>query len=482
MVQPILIVEDDKTQAQMLAGMLRRKMEFGSLIAENGREALDVLQRDEALGAIKLVIMDVSMPVMGGIEALEIIRQRYPDLPVIMLTGSSNVEDAVKAMRLGAIDFVIKPFEIERLSVSVKNALKMSVLKKEVTRLERQQKGTVRFESLIGHGEGLRHVVSLGRKAAQSDIPVLVSGETGTGKEIFALAIHGESAREGRPFIAVNCGAIPHNLVESTLFGHEKGSFTGAIGKVFGKFREAQGGTLFLDEVGELPMEAQVKLLRALQEKEVEPVGAGKPVPVDVRVISATNRDLTQRVEMGMFREDLLYRLNVLAIHMPPLRDRPKDILPLAHHFIGRHCRVGNGLPKHMSLALEEHLERMEWQGNVRELENMMNRALVISDGGVLCIKDALPNAEKLLPPEALYGESKTRHQHEMAGLEIRVVLNNGKIKNMDEIEAEAMEIVLDYNKNNVTKSAIALGMAKSTFYKKVKKYFPYFWDEGIRR
>jgi DNA-binding NtrC family response regulator len=482
MAKPVLIVEDDYSQARALANLLRQRMAFDAVTVANGREALDVLDADEGTGAIKLVILDVSMPIMDGMEALGIIRQRYPELPVIMLTGNHDVDDAVKATQLGAIDFITKPYEPERMAITVRNALKMSILTKEVTRLERRQEGALHFEDLIGHDAGLREAVVWGRKAAQSDIPVLVSGETGTGKELFARAIHGESAREGKPFIAVNCGAIPHQLVESTLFGHEKGAFTGATGKVYGKFREADGGTIFLDEVGELPLEAQVKLLRVLQQKEVEPVGAGRPVPVDVRVISATNRDLPKGVELGYFREDLFYRLNVLSVELPPLRDRLQDILPLAYHFIDRHCRAGDGIPKHMSPALVEYLEALEWRGNVRELENVINRALTISDSTALCIKDVSSNTEKVLSCKGLYQEPKTGEHVDAAAVSVRVISKMNKIKTMEEIEAETMEIVLDHYHGNVTKSAEALGIAKSTFYKKIKKYFPYFWTEGIYR
>jgi len=283
-------------------------------------------------------------------------------------------------------------------------------------------------------------------------------------------------------FIAVNCAAIPYRLVESTLFGHEKGSFTGAISKVFGKFREAEGGTLFLDEVGELSVDVQAKLLRALQEKEVEPVGAGKPVPVDVRVISATNRDLPAAVEAGQFREDLFYRLNVLDIELPPLRDRKRDILPLAHHFIDRFCRAGNGMPKYISLPLEEYMETLPWPGNVRELENMINRACVLNEDGVICVKDALHDAKKMLPPEVLHGRAETRIEHNAAVVSVRIVSDKDEIKTMKEIEAEAMEIVLHHFTGNVTKSTAAMGMAKSTFYKKIKKYFPNFWVDGVTR
>lgn len=469
MTQPILIVEDDRVQREMLKTFLSRKFGFESCTAKNGREALDVLEGDGG-SSIKLVILDLMMPVMGGMETLEILQQKYPSLPVIILTGSDDVSDAVKALKLGATDFLLKPFEPERIAITVKNALKLSILSKEVTRLKNEKEGTLRFDSLIGHDSGLLSAVNIGRKAAASDIAVLITGETGTGKEVFARAVHGESARAGKPFIAVNCGAIPSQLVESTLFGHEKGSFTGATEKVLGKFREAQGGTIFLDEVGELPLEAQVKLLRVLQQKEVEPVGAGKPELIDVRVISATNRDLQALVDSGKFRDDLFYRLNVLSLNMPPLRERPQDILPLAHHFIQRYCIRDGGIPIPISVAMEEHMVSMDWPGNIRELENMINRAMVITDDTVLCVKDLLPNPERILPHSALYGIPETRAMHNARGHRISVILDSGDIKTIDEIESEAIEIVLQYHKNNVTQAAKSLGMARSTFYKKITK------------
>lgn len=320
MSDPVLIVEDEPLQRQMLATLLRRKLDYGAQAVENGRQALDLLEADERK-SVKLVIMDLNMPVMGGLETLDILRQKYPHIPVIMLTGSKDIHDAVEAMKRGAIDFLNKPYEADRMVVTVKNALKISILSQEVTRLKSRESGHFGFDNLIGHEGGLMPTLNIARKAASSDIPVLITGETGTGKEVFAQAIHGESARAGKPFIAINCGAIPSQLVESTLFGHEKGSFTGATEKAAGKFREAEGGTIFLDEVGELPLDTQVKLLRVLQQKEVEPVGGTKAIPVNVRIISATNRDLQKDVEGGLFREDLFFRLNVLELSLPPLRN-----------------------------------------------------------------------------------------------------------------------------------------------------------------
>ncbi len=463
MTQPVLIVEDDQMQRQMLATLMKRKLDFGSCEAENGREALRILEADTSK-TIKLIILDLDMPVMGGMETLGILSQKYPSIPVIMLTGNKDIEPAVQAMKLGAIDFLTKPYEGDRMMVTVKNALKISILSKEVSRLKSEKEGTFTFENLIGHDGGLLPIINIGRKAAASDIPVLITGETGTGKEVFSEAIHGEGGRAGKPFIAVNCGAIPAQLVESTLFGHEKGSFTGATEKVIGKFREAEGGTIFLDEVGELPLDTQVKLLRVLQQKEVEPVGSGKPVPVNVRVISATNRDLEKEVEEGNFREDLFFRLNVLQIELPPLRERREDITTLASHFIERFCVNEGGVPKDLSKAMETKLTNHDWPGNVRQLENTISRAMVVSDGNVLDIEDFAALFSGAGQPTANASQNFTQKQQD-----IRVISSDGDFKTVDDIEREAMDIALEHFGRNITQAAKALGMAKSTFYKKIK-------------
>lgn len=456
MSKPILIVEDDPMQRQILGTLLHRKLDFDTCSAENGHEALEILKADQAK-TIKLIILDLDMPVMGGMETLTILKQKYPTIPVIMLTGSKDIEDAITAMKQGAIDFLTKPYEADRMAITVKNALKISTLTKEVSRLKSEKTGTFTFENLIGHDDGLLQIVNTGRKAAAADIPVLITGETGTGKEVFAQAIHGESARAGHPFIAVNCGAIPSQLVESTLFGHEKGAFTGATEKKIGKFREAEGGTIFLDEVGELPLDTQVKLLRALQQKEVEPVGASKPVAVNVRIVSATNRDLQAEVDEGRFREDLFFRLNVLQVELPPLRNRRNDIPALANHFIERFCSNEGGIPKDISQTTLQNLVSNEWPGNVRQLENTINRAMVMSEGNVLEMDNL-----------------NTTQNHQDAELpshpeQINIISHDGDFKTVNDIEREAMQIALQHFDHNITKASKALGMAKSTFYKKMK-------------
>jgi len=470
MTHPILIVEDDALQREMLGTLLQRKLGLASLNAENGRSALDILDKGDNATTIKLVILDVKMPVMGGLEALEIIRQKYPSIAVLMLTGSKDVDDAVIALKLGAIDFLNKPYEGERMITTVRNAMKISTLTREVSRLHNDKQGHLSFDALIGAEGGLAGIVGIGRKAAASDIPVLITGETGTGKELFAKAVHGESGRAGKAFVAVNCGAIPAQLVESTLFGHEKGAFTGATEKTNGKFREAEGGTIFLDEVGELPLDAQVKLLRVLQQKEVEPVGASKPVPVNIRIISATNRDLEAEVKAGRFREDLYFRLNVLQMELPPLRDRRADIPYLAQHFIERVC-AREGLPyKALTNDLLETLQNSDWPGNVRELENTINRALVMGEGPSLTRHD-LKSSHRVPGPAKNPQVPATPHGDLEIIKNISLFTQNAppSLKTLATIEKEAMEKALAYYEGNVTQCAKALGMAKSTFYKKMK-------------
>lgn len=460
---PVLIVDDDKMQREMLRHLLERKLSLESSLAENGRAALDILKQDEGR-TIKLVILDMNMPVMSGLEALAILGQRYPSLPVIMLTGNKDAESAIQAMKLGATDFISKPYEGERMAVTVRNAMKIGVLTKEVKRLSEDKSGHFMFENLIGYDGGLKETVFMSRKAAASDIPVLISGETGVGKEVFAKAVHGESRRAGKPFIAVNCGAIPAQLVESTLFGHEKGSFTGAIDKAMGKFREAEGGTIFLDEVGELPLDTQVKLLRVLQQKEVEPVGAGKPVPIDVRIISATNRTLEKEVASGNFREDLFFRLNVFEVEVPPLRNRTQDIPLLARHFIERYCAANSYAPYPIARDAENLLMAHPWPGNVRELENTISRACVMDDDMALGADDI----ERALGKRPAPKEPSSVLTNHAGGAMVSLLDMQGKPKTMEALEREIMDSALRANGNNITKAAQALGIAKSTFYRKM--------------
>ncbi len=456
MEKTILIVDDDRTERRMITNVLRAAVDLNFAEAENGREAIRILKNDIE-NSIALIILDLDMPVMGGLETMEIISQNYPALPVIVLTGSTDRNDAIQATRLGATDFLSKPIEQARLDVSARNALKMAVMREELSRLKRYEDDTLKFSDLIGHDQGLKENVKIGNKAATCDLPVLITGETGTGKEMFARAIHGQSNRSRQSFIAVNCGAIPEKLVESTLFGHEKGSFTGAINKALGKFQEANGGTIFLDEIGELPLEAQVKLLRVLQQSEVEPVGAGKPVPLNIRVISATNRNLAQEVKEGRFREDLYFRLNVLHIDMPPLRERKDDIAIMAPHFIELFCTTNQTPPKRISKEAMEKLQNYAWPGNVRELENIINRTMAMSDNEILSPQDF---------SFIQVVSNETSVMQENAIIPVRA---DGSFKSYRELEQEIIALALKHHNNNITQTAKILGIAKSTLYTKIE-------------
>ena len=338
------------------------------------------------------------MPGLDGMGVLAKIREAGLNIPVIVQTAHGGIDNVVSAMRAGAQDFVVKPVGIERLQVSLRNALNASALKGELQRIRHSHEGRLTFADVVTRSETMAGVLRTAQKAAASTIPVLIEGESGVGKELFARAIHGSGERKSKPFVAVNCGAIPDNLVESILFGHEKGAFTGATERHIGKFVEASGGTLFLDEVGELPLAAQVKLLRALQEGTVEAVGGRKPVKVDVRIISATNRKLLDHVKNGQFREDLFYRLHVLPLTIPPLRMRREDIPHLLRHFLARFCAEENRPITGISGEAMAHLSQLEWPGNIRQLENAVYRAVVMSDHDQLGLAD-FPQAPRSRRP-----------------------------------------------------------------------------------
>ena len=459
MSETILIVEDDALQRRMLALTLKREGSYTVIEAEQGRAALDMLAQSVYAQKVRAVILDLEMPIMGGLETLAILKEQYPHLPVIMLTGHNNPEYIVESMKAGAIDFITKPYEPSRVIITLQNALKINTLTREVERIQHKEQESLKFNDLIGADKGLKDAVARGYKAAQSNIPVLITGETGVGKEMFAHAIHGESARAGKPFIAINCGAIPSNLVESILFGHEKGAFTGATTRTMGKFREAENGTIFLDEVGELPKDTQVKLLRVLQQKEIEPVGADRPVKVNARIISATNRDLMDDVRQQKFREDLYFRLNVLTIDIPPLRHRLDDINDLAHYFVTKYCALYQKPLKIIAETALINLKSHPWHGNVRELENIIHREIVLHDStNTIEFNDinSLGNFEKNFYKQQLkpflYKDEGTR------------------LKTLEEMENEVITHALDIFAGDVIKAAAAIGVAKSTLYRKLEK------------
>src|SRR5438105_8606737 len=386
MAASILIVDDDAVARRLVENMVQ-KCGYETLVVESGDAAIAMLTAPDA-PAIDAVVLDLVMPGLDGMGVLAKIREAGLNIPVIVQTAHGGIDNVVSAMRAGAQDFVVKPVGMERLQVSLRNALNTSALKGELQRIRHTREGRLSFSDIVTRAEAMAPVMRTEQKAANSTIPVLIEGESGVGKELFARAIHGSGERKSKPFVAVNCGAIPDNLVESILFGHEKGAFTGATERHMGKFVEAHGGTLFLDEVGELPLAAQVKLLRALQEGTVEAVGGRKPVKVDVRIISATNRKLLDLVKAGQFREDLFYRLHVLPLTIPSLRQRREDIPHLLRHFLARFCAEENRQISAISGEAMAHLAQLDWPGNIRQLENAVYRAVVMSESDQLGLAD----------------------------------------------------------------------------------------------
>jgi DNA-binding NtrC family response regulator len=385
----ILVVDDDPVQRRLLTANIER-LGYSAVAVDGGEAALRHLAGAGTEGdAVALIILDLMMPDIDGMAVLARLRELDRTTPVIVQTVRSGTETVVDAMRAGAVDFMAKPVAPERLQVSIENALKRGALEGELARMKRAVAGTLTFRDIINGSPAMERVIRLGERAAASQIPILIEGESGVGKELLARAIQGVSERRSKPFITVNCGAIADNLVESILFGHEKGAFAGASEKHIGKFREAHGGTLFLDEVGALPLEIQVKLLRALQNGEIDPVGARRPIRVDFRLISATNRSLVDLVKAGLFREDLYYRLNVFPVHVPPLRERRGDIPKLARHFTARFAaEEGKTFIRGVGTAAMSLLSRYNWPGNVRQLENAVFRAVGLGDGPILSVEE----------------------------------------------------------------------------------------------
>jgi DNA-binding NtrC family response regulator len=486
----VLIIDDDPAQRRILDEMIKR-LGFAALTAESGARGLELMSGPQASG-VELIILDLMMPSMDGLEFLEKFHGIRRGLPVIVQTAQGSIETVVRAMRAGADDFVVKPISQERLRVSIQNLLKVTALSEEVKRLKAKVGGVLTFDDLIASSAAMANVIRLGRRAAQSSIPVLIEGESGVGKEMIARAVQGESERRGKSFISVNCGAIPANLVESILFGHEKGSFTGATGKHLGKFQEADGGTLFLDEVAELPLDMQVKLLRAIQEAEIDPVGSKRPVRVNFRLISATNRNMIEMVKQGHFREDLYYRLNVFPILVPPLRHRPEDIGQLIDHFITRFAAEEGRKIRGISAAALEMLQQYAWPGNVRQLENTVFRAMVLCEGTELDIEDfpqiaslvegyevKLPPAPQLqAQPQAPAGQAAMLGSPSpLAGtavsdgiaIGIPAVTKGGHIRKLEDVEADMIRLALNRYRGQMSEVARKLGIGRSTLYRKMR-------------
>ncbi len=449
----ILVADDEPSIRKVLQAHLARD---GHAVeaATDGAHAIARLGADP----FDLVITDLKMPEIGGLELLAYIRQNHPGLPVIVITAHGTVDSAVEALKLGAQDFITKPFDLAELRVAIDKALRAErASRRSLQEDPRWREGRGRFD-LIGVTSSMQRVYSLVERVADSPTTVLLVGESGTGKELVARALHAQSSRRDHAFISVNCGAIPENLFESELFGYEKGAFTGAVTTKPGRFELADGGTLLLDEVGELPREMQVKLLRALQERKVERVGGLKPIAIDVRVIAATNVDLAAAVAANRFREDLYYRLNVIQIRLPPLRERREDIPLLVEHFLARfNERLGKAVlgidPDALAALLAWH-----WPGNIRELENVVERGVLLADAATLGV-DALPTLGPTLQPAAAGTD------HDTVGLKEYVRVHTAKL------ERGLILRALEQESGNVTRAARRLEISRKSLQLKMKEY-----------
>jgi DNA-binding NtrC family response regulator len=477
----VLIVDDDPVQRRLLEAMVER-FGYRALVAEGGDAAMRLLTGSEG-ASIDAVVLDLVMPDLDGLGVLARMREAGRDIPVIVQTAHGGIDNVVSAMRAGAADFVVKPVSVERLQVSLRNALNACTLANELKRIKRRHDGTLTIADIITRSGAMQPVLRAAEKAAGSAIPVLIEGESGTGKELIARAIHGSGARRTKPFVAVNCGAIPEHLVESILFGHEKGSFTGATEKHTGKFVEADGGTLFLDEVGELPLPAQVKLLRALQESEVEPVGGRKALKVDVRIISATHRDLIADVKAGRFRDDLFYRLHVFPLAVPPLRRRPEDIAELARHFLARIAAEEGKRVRALSAPALALLSAFRWPGNVRQLENAIFRAVVLADGEELTVNE-FPQIVAQLDPDTIANAPMIESAPAMAASwpdaepapvlassapSLRLTDLQGEVRALEEIESETIRFAIAHYRGQMSEVARRLKIGRSTLYRKLE-------------
>jgi len=447
--QTVLVIDDDES--------LRRVMEYH--LQEEGYRVVTAvdghagLERFQA-GPVDVVVTDIRMPEMDGMELLARVKAMQPDLPVVVLTAHGTIDSAVDAMKLGATDYLTKPFSREALKAAVRKALEVGALRTENRRLREVVAERFSFASMIAGSRAMRGVTDMAARVAQSDTTVLLAGESGTGKELLAKAIHFHSARSRRAFVTVNCAAIPEHLLESELFGHRRGSFTGAVADKQGKFELAGGGTIFLDEVGDLPVLLQVKILRVLQEREIDKVGDPRPVKVDVRVIAATNRDLETMIADGAFREDLYYRLAVVSIRMPALRERTDDIPLLVDHFLEKHSeRLKRPRPT-VAKDVYSTFNLYSWPGNIRELENVIERALVLDRDGVLDAED--------LPGQLRTGERRAGN--------VRFELPDEGIS-LDGVERDLLVAALEKHNGNQTRAAAYLGITRSTLLYRMQKF-----------
>lgn len=446
----ILVIEDEPFQLKNLSEALE-KQGYNVLSSESSIKGIKIVQEK----AIDLVLTDFKMPEKNGLEVLREVKQINPDISVIVITAYGDVETAVKVMKEGAFDYLTKPIEFEELDIVIKKALERKMLVSENRELRRQLAGKYRFDEIIYEDPKMEEVINTAGRSADSKASILIYGESGTGKELVAKAIHYASPRKDKPLISVNCAALNENLLESELFGHEKGAFTGADRQRKGRFELANGGTIFLDEVGEIPLTTQVKLLRVLQEREFERVGGNETIHVDVRVISATNKDLEDMIKKGLFREDLYYRLNVISIRIPPLRERKSDIPPLVSYFIAKYAKENNKEVESVSKEAMDALIKYNYPGNVRELENALERAVIMARGRVITLDD--------LPIHIKASRDDSKQNYELKGKTLDEIIEN--------VERQLIADALVRANSNQSRAAEILGISERNLRYKIKKY-----------
>ena len=454
MADPSILIVDDEEIVRSSCVRILSSDGYRLDTAADGNEALKKLQG----GAFDLVLTDLMMPGMTGIDLLRQVKEEWPDTEVIVITGYGTVKTAVDALKYGAYDYIEKPFTPEALQHVVERCLEKKRLLFENIRLRQEVGALYSLENIIGVSKEMQKVFKLISTVAPIGSTVLITGESGTGKELIARAIHYNSSRREQPFLVVDCGTIPENLMESELFGHARGSFTGAVTTEKGLLETANGGTLFLDEISNLPLSMQAKLLRALQEKELRAVGSKKVLKIDIRFIAATNKDLAEMVRDGLFREDLFYRLNVFPVNIPPLRARKEDIPALAYHFLNRYSdEIGRNIASISTEAMRK-LVTYDWPGNVRELENVIHRAVIVCNGKIMKPEHViLPLEEEMKIPKTLE--------------ELKRVKRDLRLKSIEEIEKSFVVTALRRNDWNITRAALDVGMQRSNFHTLLRKY-----------
>ena len=442
----ILIVDDEKNMIWALSNALVSQ-EYSIISATTGKEAFEKFSEEE----LSLILLDIKLPDIDGVSVLKKIRETDLNIPVIMMTAHGTVDTAIQAMKLGATDYISKPFDLEEMRVLVSKAISIGEMAHQINFLKNELKGNLN-ETIIGESPKMKAVLDVAEQVAKSDATVLISGESGTGKEVISDYIYKMSNRSNNAFIKVNCGALPEGLLESELFGHEKGSFTGAISRKIGRFERANKGTIFLDEIGEIPLSTQVKLLRVLQQKEIERVGGTETIKIDVRIIAATNRNLKEMVEEGTFREDLYYRLNVIPVFMPPLRERKEDIPLLIRYFITRFSIKMHKAPLSVNNDAMEVLIKHYWRGNIRELENFVERMIILTQDSKITLQN-LPSEIKA------FKENGTKYVVPEEGI------------NLELVEKDFIEQALKLANSNQTKAAELLGITRHTLLYRIEKY-----------